>query len=68
VTITGTGFAPGATSFAFGKAAGRNVACESSTTCTVLTPAHEPGTVDVIAKVAKTPSPKNSPADQFTFN
>lgn len=68
VTVTGTGFVAGATSFAFGKVAARNVECTSSTSCTLTTPPHEAGTVDVIAKVAKSPSPSNPPGDQFTFN
>jgi alpha-tubulin suppressor-like RCC1 family protein len=68
VTVTGSGFVPGATSFAFGKSVGRNVVCTSSTTCTLLTPPHAAGTVDVIAKVNKSSSAINRPADQFTFS
>jgi hypothetical protein len=70
VTVTGTGFALGttATTFAFGSTAAASVNCTSITTCTVVSPAHALGTVDVKATVSKQVSPKNSPADQFSFN
>jgi alpha-tubulin suppressor-like RCC1 family protein len=68
VTISGEGFAPGATAFAFGTAKAKTVECTSATTCQVTTPPHVAGTVDVIATVNKSPSPKNPPGDQFTFN
>ena len=74
VTVTGTGFALGttATIFRFVKAktlAARsaNVNCTSTTECTVVSPAHEVGTVDVKAAVNKVSSAKNAPADQFTY-
>jgi Regulator of chromosome condensation (RCC1) repeat/IPT/TIG domain len=69
ITVTGTGFTTGGgTSFLFGKAKATVVSCESTTTCTMLTPAHEAGTVDVIAQANKMRSPANAPADQFTFS
>ena len=47
VTISGSGFAPGAstTVFKFGSRAALAVNCASSTTCTVIAPAHPAGTV-----------------------
>jgi alpha-tubulin suppressor-like RCC1 family protein len=58
VTVTGTGFALGkATTFKFGTSKAAAVNCESSTTCTMLTPAHEAGTVIVSATVNKAKSP-----------
>jgi alpha-tubulin suppressor-like RCC1 family protein len=68
VTVTGTGFAPGATIFKFGKAKATAVACPSSTSCTMRSPAHEAGTVDVTATVAKAVSPVNPPPDQFSYS
>jgi hypothetical protein len=70
VTITGTGFALGAsaTVFKFGTTKAKPVNCTSSTTCTATAPAHAVGTVDVKATVNKTSSAKNAPADQFTYN
>jgi hypothetical protein len=76
VRVTGTGFAVGATAFKFGKAKKHAASCSSTTTCTIVSPAHEVGIVDVKAVVTyflpccgvKTvASPKNSPADQFTY-
>jgi hypothetical protein len=70
VTITGTGFALGsiATSFLFGTTKGTSVNCTTTTECTVISPAHSAGKVDVKATVNKVASPKNSPADQFTYS
>jgi alpha-tubulin suppressor-like RCC1 family protein len=70
VTITGTGFALGktATVFKFGTTKATSVNCTSSTTCTVVSPAHAVGTVDVKATVNKVSSAKSAPADQFTYN
>jgi hypothetical protein len=71
VTITGTGFALGstATSVKFGSTPGTSVACTSTTTCTVLDPAHKKAeAVDVRITVNKTTSQKNPPADQFTYH
>jgi hypothetical protein len=69
ITIAGGGFALGttATSFNFGSAKAATVNCTSTTTCTVLAPAHEPGTVDVKATVNKASSAKNALTDQFTY-
>ena len=69
MTISGTGFALGttATSFQFGKTKATSVNCTSTTECTVVSPAHEAGIVDVHAVVNKVASPKNAPADQFTY-
>ena len=55
VTVTGSGFALGstATAFIFGKVKAKSVNCTSSTTCTMTTPAHVAGTVDVKATVNK---------------
>jgi hypothetical protein len=70
VTVTGAGFALGkvATVLKFGTKKGTAVNCTSSTTCTVVSPAHEVGNVDVKATVNKVSSAKNAPADQFTYN
>jgi len=75
VTITGTGFGLGttATAFHFGATAlATSVDCTSITTCTAVTPARAPGTVNVKAKVVQAPgvapSRSNPPADQFTYN
>jgi hypothetical protein len=69
-TVTGTGFVPGTgkTIFRFGTPKATSVSCTSTTTCTVISPAHAAGTVDVKAIVNKMASPKNAPADQFTYN
>jgi len=70
VTVTGTGFGPGtmATVFKFGTAKATSVSCTSSTTCTMVAPAHTAGKVDVIATVNKVSSPKNAPTDQYTYS
>jgi len=69
VTVTGTGFGPGttATTFKFGSTPGTAVDCASTTTCTVVTPAHGAGIVDVKATVGGQSSKRNAPADQFTY-
>jgi hypothetical protein len=69
VTVTGTGFVvgKGPTKFKFGTTTATSVNCTSTTTCTLVDPAHAVGTVDVKAVVNKTPSPKNPPGDQFTY-
>jgi hypothetical protein len=70
VTVSGSGFAPGAgtTSFLFGKVTGGSVQCSSSTSCTFLTPpAKKAGVVEVVAAVGKLKSAKIPPADQFTY-
>jgi len=70
VTVTGAGFAPGktATSFQFGSAHATTVSCASNTSCTVIAPPGEAGTVDVKATVNKVASPRNSPADTFSYS
>jgi len=47
VTITGSGFQPSAT-VTFGGTAATNVVVVSDTTITATTPAHSPGTIDVV--------------------
>jgi hypothetical protein len=70
VTITGTGFAVGlkTTTVNFGTGLASEVNCSSATTCTLVTPAHTVGKVDVKATVNGIASPKNTPADQYTYN
>jgi alpha-tubulin suppressor-like RCC1 family protein len=70
VTVAGTGFATGvaATKFKFGSTPASSVNCTSTTSCTVVAPAHAVGTVDVKATVNKVSSPRSRPADQFTYN
>jgi hypothetical protein len=69
VTVTGSGFAPGTsgTTFVFGKTAAASVNCSSITSCTIVTPAHAAGTVDVQATVSGAKSPKVA-VDKFTFS
>ncbi|MGC9960588.1 MAG: IPT/TIG domain-containing protein [Acidimicrobiales bacterium] len=66
VSITGTGFVPGAT-VSFGSAAGASVSCTQSTSCVATSPAEPAGTVDV---TATTPggSSATSAADNFTYD
>jgi alpha-tubulin suppressor-like RCC1 family protein len=67
VTVTGSGFA-GGTVFKFGSAAAKSVVCTSSTSCTMLTPAHAAGKVAVKATVNKVTSPAPAGAgDHFTY-
>jgi hypothetical protein len=68
VTITGSGFAPGAgtTVIHFGLASAKNVSCSSSEKCTATSPKHEAGTVHVSAIVNKVSSAKTS-ADRYTY-
>lgn len=75
VEITGTGFAVGTNTTAFhfgGTSLATSVNCASTTACTVVTPAHAAGTIDVKAKVLESSvdgqSRRNPPADQFTYN
>jgi hypothetical protein len=68
VTVSGAGFALGTgTTFKFGTAKATLVNCTSTTECTVASPAHAVGTVDVKATVNKLSSAKKAPADQFTY-
>jgi hypothetical protein len=67
VTVIGSGFALGsATVFKFGTPKASAVNCTSSTSCTMLSPAHAPATVNVKATVNAIASAKSS-GDQFTF-
>jgi IPT/TIG domain/WD40-like Beta Propeller Repeat len=70
VTISGAGFALGAsaTIFKFGSKPALSVNCVSSTTCTVIAPAHTAGIVDVKATANAVTSARNAPADQFAYN
>ena len=70
VTVTGTGFALGATAtiFRFGSTRARSVDCTSATTCNVVTKAHEAGTVEVKATVNKVYSQRNPAVDQYTYS
>lgn len=70
VTVTGTGFIEGAglTRFLFGKTRATSVVCASTVECTMVSPAHEAGTVNVIAEAHTVKSPVNSPADSFTYS
>ncbi len=70
VTVTGSGFAPGATAtvFKFGTVKAKSATCSSSTTCVVIAPAQGAGSVDVRATVAKATSPIDAPADRFTYS
>jgi hypothetical protein len=69
VVATGTGFAPGtgATVFKFGTALASSVSCESTMTCTFVTPAKKATTVDVVALAGKLKSVATPPGDLFTF-
>jgi alpha-tubulin suppressor-like RCC1 family protein len=70
VTVTGTGFALGSTAtvFKFGTRKATSVSCTSTTSCTMKTPIGTAGTVAVIATVNKVNSPKDPPADSFTYS
>jgi hypothetical protein len=73
VSVTGAGFGVGttATKLRFGKVLGTAVNCGSTTTCTVVAPAHEAGTVAVTATVNKVSGIRtvypNAAADQFIY-
>jgi hypothetical protein len=73
VTVSGTGFGVGttATKFRFGTMLGTAVNCGSNTTCTVVTPAHEAGTIVVKAVVKGVTSVRtaypNAAADHFIY-
>jgi hypothetical protein len=64
VIVTGTGFALGktATAFKFGTTKAASVNCTSSTECTVVSPAHATGKVEVKATVNKITTLKTSAA------
>jgi hypothetical protein len=69
VVVTGHGFAPTSnrTLFSFGTTVATSVSCSSSTTCTVMAPAHAVGTVDVRVTVNGTRSRRSS-TDHFTYS
>lgn len=67
VTITGTGFKPGATTIAFGEAAATEVSCSRATQCTARSPRGAAGPVDVRVTVDGQTSPISRPADRFTY-
>jgi alpha-tubulin suppressor-like RCC1 family protein len=67
VTITGAGFAVGATQFKFASANSKSVQCASSTSCTVLVPAGKvAGVVHVIATASKVKSSAGE-GDRYTY-
>ncbi len=67
VTVTGSGFVTGSTGTAFKFGAKvKSVTCTTTTSCTVITPKHAAGTVDVTATVDKVTSAK-SPADRYNY-
>jgi hypothetical protein len=70
VTVTGTGFGLGkaATVFKFGTVKATSVDCTSTTECTMVSPAHAAGIVDVKATVSKVTSATSRPADEFTYS
>jgi hypothetical protein len=69
VTVTGAGFALGAsaTTFKFGQKKAKSVDCTSSTTCLVVAPAQTAATVEVIATVAAAKSVVDAAADSYTY-
>lgn len=73
VTVTGTGFVPGttATTFLFSKGVATSVDCISDDECTMVSPAHKAGTVNVKATVMGSGGTHDStaivPADEFVF-
>ena len=69
VTISGSGFALGsATTFKFAASVAASVNCVSTSSCTVIVPSRaKAGVVDVKATVGTVKSPKNAPADHFTY-
>lgn len=69
VTVTGTGFEPGAglTAFKFGKALATGVECASTTQCTMTSPAaSKAGSASIVASVGKAKS-KKSPEGVFVY-
>jgi alpha-tubulin suppressor-like RCC1 family protein len=70
VTVSGSGFAPGAgaTTFTFGKASATGVECASTSSCVLVTPAtKKPSAIQVGAAVGKAKSKKNPLTDQFSY-
>jgi hypothetical protein len=67
VTVTGLALSD-SLSFVFGTTAATSVKCSSSTSCTMIAPAHAAGTVDILANTPwgyanSTPNPK----DRYTY-
>jgi IPT/TIG domain/Phosphate-induced protein 1 conserved region len=67
VTVKGLNFLVGKTTFKFGTAKATSVNCISTTECTMVSPAHTAGTVDVIATVNKLKSPVVT-GDKYTYS
>jgi len=67
VTVKGLNFLLGKTTFKFGTAKATSVNCTSTTECTMLSPAHAAGTVDVIATANKLNSPVVA-GDKYTYS
>jgi IPT/TIG domain len=69
VTVKGTGFALGTTAsaFKFGTTKATSANCATSTECTVVSPAHEAGKVEVKVTVNKVTSLKTAAAT-FTYS
>lgn len=67
VTVKGLNFLVGKTTFKFGTAKATSVNCTSSTECTMLSPAHAAGSVDVIATANKLSSPAVA-GDKYTYS
>ena len=67
VTVKGLNFLLGKTTFKFGTAKATSVNCTSTSECTMLSPAHTAGTVDVIATVNKLNSPVVT-GDKYTYS
>jgi IPT/TIG domain-containing protein len=66
VTISGAGFAAGATQFYFGGNAAPSVMCTSQTSCTVVTPAGTAGTTVSVTGVVNLTSGSNSLSFTYT--
>lgn len=67
VTVKGLNFLLGKTTFKFGTAKATSVNCTSTTECTMLSPAHSAGTVDVVATANKLNSPVVA-GDKYTYS
>ena len=67
VTVKGLNFLVGKTTFKFGTAKATSVNCTSTSECTMLSPAHPAGTVDVIATANKLNSPVVT-GDKYTYS
>jgi hypothetical protein len=68
VNVTGSGFAPGigTTGFRFGATRATSVSCSSTSSCSVVSPAHARANVDVIAIEGRERSAR-TPADRFSY-